>query len=250
MKFEEKIKQKYLYSSGFNIFKYLYFFIQKLKNKKHIKKSYSGHAQDLIVNHFFRKKNKGIYIDVGCYHPYFANNTKLLYDRGWSGINIDFDFHTIDFFNHVRKRDENINVAVSNNESEKDLFFFHNRSTINSLSEIRKKDAKEVKKVQTRTLNSIIENSKFKNEKINFLSIDVEGHELEVLQSINLIKYCPEIIVLEFFDKNILNDLEFYNQNINEVLNCDVYKHLINNNYHFVSWYHFELFFVHDSVRK
>ena len=139
MKLEEKIKQKYLYTTGFNLFKILYFFIQKLKSNNYIKRSYAGGAQDLIINYFFKDKKKGIYIDVGCYHPYNGNNTKLLYDRGWSGINIDLDFHSIDFFNFVRKRDENINVAISEKEGEKDLYFFHNRSAINSLIVIRKK---------------------------------------------------------------------------------------------------------------
>ena len=139
MKFEEKIKHKYLYSAGFNLVKNLYFYIQKLRSKSYIKKSYSGSAQDLIIDYFFKNKKKGVYIDVGCYHPYNANNTKLLYDRGWSGINIDLDFHTIDFFNFVRKRDENINIAISEKEGEKDLYFFHNRSAINSLIVIRKK---------------------------------------------------------------------------------------------------------------
>ena len=250
MKLEEKIKQKYLYKSGFSIIKLLYFYFQKIKNKKNIKKSFSGHAQDLIIDYFFRNRKNGIYIDVGCYHPYFANNTHLLYNRGWKGINIDLDFHTIDFFNYVRKRDENINIAISETEGEKDLYFFHNRSAINSLSEIRKKDAKEVRKIQTKTLNSVIENSKFKNEKINLLSIDVEGHEMEVVKSINLNKYRPELIVVEFFEKGILDNLEFHNQNINEILKSQVYLHLIKNNYHFVSWSHFELFFVHNSVRK
>jgi len=82
MKLEEKIKDKYLYSTGFNLFKNLYFYIQKLKSKNYIKKSYSGGAQDLIINYFFKDKKKGVYIDVGCYHPYNGNNTKLLYDRG------------------------------------------------------------------------------------------------------------------------------------------------------------------------
>ena len=58
MNFEEKIKNKYLYSSGLNLIKILYFYIQKLKAKKFIKKSYSGGAQDLIINHFFKNKKK------------------------------------------------------------------------------------------------------------------------------------------------------------------------------------------------
>ncbi len=250
MKIEEKFKQKYLYSKNFNLIKILYFYIQSLKSKKYLKSSYSGGAQDLIINYFFKNKKKGFYVDVGCYHPYNGNNTKLLYDRGWSGINIDLDYHTIDFFNYVRKRDENINVAISEIEGEKDLFFFHNRSAINSLSEIRKKGAKEIRKIQTKTLNSVIENSKFKNEKINLLSIDVEGHEIEVLRSLNLNKYFPEMIVIEFLDRDILDNLEFHNQNINQILNSEIYKYMIKNNYYFVNWLHSDLVFVHKSVRK
>ena len=56
MNFEEKIKKKYLYSTGLNLIKILYFYIQKLKAKKFIKKSYSGGAQDLIINYFFKNK--------------------------------------------------------------------------------------------------------------------------------------------------------------------------------------------------
>ena len=58
MNFEEKIKNKYLYSSGLNLIKILYFYIRKLKAKKFIKKSYSGGAQDLIINYFFKNKKK------------------------------------------------------------------------------------------------------------------------------------------------------------------------------------------------
>ena len=251
MNLEEKIKNKYLYSKGFNVLKYLYFFFQSIRKNKHLNISYSGVAgQDLIINNFFKNKNEGVYIDVGCYHPYKGNNTKKLYDKGWSGINIDLDFHTIDLFNFIRKRDENINIAISDYEGEKNLYFFHNRSAINSLSEIRKKEAKEIRKIQTKTLNYILENSKFKNEKINLLSIDVEGHEMEVLNSLNLKKYIPEMVVIEFLEKDIFKNLEFHNQNISKILNSEIYKYMIKNNYHFVNWLHSDLIFVHDSARN
>tara|TARA_Y100000590_G_scaffold434754_1_gene553422 strand:- start:159 stop:911 length:753 start_codon:yes stop_codon:yes gene_type:complete len=249
MKFEEKIKLKYLYNSKSSIIKKIYFFFQILKSRKFIKKSYSGSAQDLIINYFFKKQKKGIYIDVGCYHPFNGNNTNLLYEKGWSGINIDLDYHAIDFFNFVRKRDENINVAISDKEGESNLYFFHNRSAINSLSKIRKEEAKEIRKIKTKTLNSIIENSKFKNEKINLISIDVEGHEIEVLNSINLERYAPEMIVIEYLDRDIVKNLEFHNQKINNILNSKIYNHMIKNNYHFVNWLHSDLIFVHNSVR-
>ena len=249
MKIEEKIKKKYLYSVGSNIFKYIYFLVHQIRKNKFLKKSYSGGAVDLIVNHFFRNRKTGVYIDVGCYHPYNGNNTKLLYDKGWSGINIDLDFHTIDFFNYVRKRDENINIAISNKEGVENLYFFHNHAAINSLNDIRKKKAKEIKKIQTKTLDSIIENSKFKYDKINFVSIDVEGHELEVVKGLNLKKYTPDIIVIEVLDKEILNHLEFHNQNIKNVLNSEIYKYMIDNDYFLISWLHSDLIFVHKSQR-
>ena len=249
MKIEEAIKQKYLYRTGFNLIKSIYFLFQKLKQRNFIKKSYSGSAQDIIIDHFFKDKVKGVYIDVGCYHPYNGNNTKMLYDRGWSGINIDLDFHTIDLFNYIRKRDENINIAISNEEGEFDLYYFHNRSALNSLDVNRKKNAKEIKKVKTKTLNSIIENSKFQKDKINLLSIDVEGHELEVIKSIDLIKYSPEIILIEFMEKK-LNEIKFYKQNINSIIDSDLYKYMIKNNYYFVNWINNDLVFAHTDIRN
>ena len=248
MKLEEKIKDKYLYSNGLNIFKFFYFTFQLLKAKFKPRIINANWGLDLIINNVFRNKKNGIYIDVGCFHPFKGNNTKLLYDKGWSGINIDLDFHTIELFEHIRKRDENIHAAISETEEEKELYFFHNRSAINSLDRKRKISAKEVKKIKTLTLNSILEKSKFKNKKINLLLIDVEGHELEVIKSINLEKYLPEMVIIESLDDNLAK-LEFSNQNINTVLSSAIYKHMTSYNYHFVNWLHSDLVFVHSSVR-
>ena len=149
----------------------------------------------------------------------------------------------------MRKRDENIHIAISNEETEKDLYFFHNRSAINSLDSGRKNQAKEVRRVKTKTLDSIIESSKFKIKKINFLTIDVEGHEYEVIKSIDLTKYKPEIILIEFINNNMQN-IEFYNQNIDDITNSVLYKHLIKHGYYFVNWLHHDLIFAHEDIRN
>jgi len=189
-----------------------------------------------------------VYIDVGCYHPFNGNNTNLLSDKGWTGINIDLDFHTIDLFNFVRTRDENIQAAISDIDGEKDMFFFHNRSAINSLSSHKTQKPKEIKKIQTKTLNSIVENSRFKNKKINLLCIDVEGHEMEVIKGFDLKKYSPEVVVIEFLDYNLTN-IEIHNLSIETVISSNIYKHMIENNYHFVNWLHSDLIFVNNKVR-
>ena len=111
-----------------------------------------------------------------------------------------------------------------------------------------KEKAKEIRKIKTKTLNSVLENSKFKDKKINLISIDVEGHELEVVRSIDLKKYTPEMIVIEFLDLK-MKEIEFYNQDINVVLNSEVYKYMIKNDYYFVNWLGCDIIFVHKSIR-
>ena len=243
MKLEEKIKNNFLYKKKLNIFKFLYFFYQFLKTKKiqNNRKFYSNWGLDLMADDFFKKKTKGIYIDVGCHHPFLNNNTYRLYKRGWRGINIDLDFNSIDMFNFFRQSDLNVQSAISDTEEEKDFFFFHNRSAINTLSKSSGNKAKEIKKINTITLNSLIENSKFKDNKIDFLSIDVEGHELNVLKGFDIKKYKPNLIILEFIDPNIN---EFYHQKIENIINSLLYKYMDNNDYKLINWIHDDLVFV------
>ena len=77
------------------------------------KKYYSLFGEDKFVDDYFRNKSKGFYADVGCYHPLDGNNTHLLYKKGWSGINLDINFYSIELFNFLRKRDINIHSGIS-----------------------------------------------------------------------------------------------------------------------------------------
>lgn len=248
MKIEEIIKNKYLYTNGFNFFKLIYFFYQFLKTKKILSKKifYSNWGLDMLADDFFKKKNDGVFIDIGCHHPFLNNNTYRLYKRGWVGINIDLDFNTIDLFNFFRKKDLNIQAAVSDKEEERNLFFFHNRSAVNTLSIESGSNAKEIKKINTKSLNSIIENSIFKNKKINLISIDVEGFEMNVLNGFDINKYKPDLVILEFIDVKIK---EYYFQNIDNVLNSNIYRFMDKNDYKLINWVHDDLVFTPKSNR-
>lgn len=249
MKFEEKIKQKFLYSTKFNLFKFLYFFFQGIKGKKSYKKSFSGGAQDLIIDYFFKNKSKGIYLDIGCFHPFIGSNTYKLFQRGWNGINIDLDFHTIDLFNYFRKNDSNINIGVSDKTGNQDLYFFHNRAAINTLSKLRGKNFKEIKKIKTDTLNNIIQATKFKDCKIDFLSVDVEGYEMQALRDFNFKKYCPDLIIVEYLEPN-LEQVEFHNQSLKNIFQSELYNFMIENDYTMVNWLHSDLIFVSNRIRE
>jgi len=237
-----------------SFFKKIYFFLNsQLRKNKSGKISYSLGGIDLLINHIFRDHDKGLYIDVGCNHPIKNNNTYLLYKRGWCGINVDLDKTSIDQFKTLRPNDFNINSCVSDSSGTAELYFYHDKSPINTIDKnvnnYHGNNHKETRTVKTQTLNSIIENSKFENSKINFLSIDVEGHEMNILNGFDLQKYYPNIVVIEFLDIKI-NRMELVNQNINRVFDSPIYKHMLENKYHLVNWLHSDLVFASNDIRK
>ena len=247
MKLDERIKNKFLLSKKFNFFKFLYFINQRIRALKKVKKSYSSNAVDLIIGELFKNQNQGVYIDVGCNHPFIGNNTYKLFNRGWNGINIDLDYTFIDSFNFYRPNDHNIQIGVSDKTTQQEMYFHHERSAINTLEISRGSKALSKKIINTTTLNDIINKSKFKNEEIDYVSIDVEGDELNILKGFDLKVYKPKVFSIEFIDPTMDKE-EFYHQNINNILNSDIYKYLSNNNYHFVNWLHSDLIFVSTEI--
>src|SRR5579872_3262677 len=84
--------------------------------------SYSQFGEDMILKSIFRDKTKGFYVDVGAYHPHFISNTHYFYKRGWQGINIDPSPNCMELFRKWRKRDTNLELAVSDIREEKTFF--------------------------------------------------------------------------------------------------------------------------------
>ena len=247
MKIEEKLKKKFLYSEKKNLPKLLYFFFQFLKFNLKPRTLYSNWGIDLLIKDILKnQKEKGIYIDVGSHHPLINNNTYMLYKRGWKGINVDLDFNSIDMFNYFRPKDHNIQIALSNKIGFTDLYFFHNRSAKNTITKSRGKGAKSIKRVKTDTLNNIIKNSKINTKKIDFLSIDVEGNELNVLKGLNFKNYRPKIISIEFIKPNIK---EFYQHDIKNIFKSDIYKFMISKKYKLVNWIHDDLIFISKTSK-
>jgi|TARA_B100001093_G_scaffold152831_1_gene145594 hypothetical protein len=178
---------------------YLYyqlFFRYKLFYKK---KNYSQFDEDLFLINFFKNKKNGKFVDLGAFHPIRYNNTYMLYKRGWSGTNIDLNPTAIDMFNIVRNKDINKCALVSKQSNiDKTVYYEHNFSPVNSLilSKELKKVIREKKTMKTKTFDDLIDH------KFDFLNIDLEGHDYEVLQTINLEKHKPSLICIEILESS------------------------------------------------
>ena len=226
-------------------------YLSILKRRQKYKKiSYSFNAVDLIINYIFKDQNTGTYVDIGAQHPISNNNTYLLFKRGWSGVNIDLDKKNIDLFNISRPRDINLNFAISDKQQEVELYFYHDASPINTLNkqvaDFQKASVKSVKRINSYTLNNILEKIDFK--KIDYMNIDVEGYEEKVLSGFDINRYKPNVISVEFLDLK-MNELEIKNNNIDRLIGSNLYKYFTNNDYYFVNWLHGDLIFVHKDFR-
>ena len=216
------------------------------------KKYFSFSGVDVIIENIFRNQEFGFYVDVGCQHPIKNNNTLILYNKGWKGINIDLDKDNIDLFKKSRPNDENVNIAVSNEIKEVDFYFYHKKSPINTIdkktSQFQKAKVSSIKKIKTDTLNNILSSSKYTNIKIDLLSVDVEGHEIQVLEGLDFIRYKPSIIVVEYLDLNV-SKLEVKNLSIQNIINSKIYKFLTQKNYTLVNCIYSDLIFVDNKFR-
>ena len=203
-----------------------------LKNKYFIKKkSYAMDGEDLAIDQYIEKKEKGFYVDIGAHHPIHRNNTQLLFNRGWEGINIDVNQFSIDLFNFLRPDDLNLLTAISDQEGEITFYYQKKFSQLNTTD---KKIAHEhfngnfnERLVKCQSIHNILINSKYKEVKIDFLNIDVEGAEMKVLKTLNFEIYDPKLICIEILGYRDLDSME---REI-RIKDDEIYRYLIEKNY-------------------
>ena len=170
------------------------------------KKSYSERGEDLIVAAFFKKLGitDPTYLDVGTHHPIYSNNTYLFYTRGCHGVCIE---PNPDLFTKIKKwrpRDICLNVGMGEQvNSALDYYVLSatTRSTFNKIEADRLIQSgfcklEERISVPVTTLDIIIEQY-FSAKSPDFISIDTEGYDEQILRSIDLNKHRPAIFCVE-----------------------------------------------------
>lgn len=183
-------------------------------------KSFSQYGEDMILNAFYKDHEdyKGFYVDVGAFHPFRYSNTALFYKKGWKGINIEPSPNSIKEFKIHRKRDVNLNVGISDS-NQKLIFFEFDEPALNnfdrdlslSISKNTNFNIISENEIQVYTLSNILAKHLPKNQRIDFLDVDVEGFDLKVLKSNDWSLFRPVHILIEaVVDFEKLNENEIF----------------------------------------
>lgn len=167
--------------------------------------SYAQNREDLILAGFFDEDEKGFYVDVGANHPSRDSVTKLFYDQGWHGINIEPLQSHYEQLQQERPRDTNLNVGVGAKDGEVTLREYTLGTGLSTMSDHMKQEyltgANDAAveyidhTVPVHTLAKIFEEQKATH--ISFMKVDVEGYEYDVLASNDWKKFRPEVLCVE-----------------------------------------------------
>ena len=162
-------------------------------------KSFSQKGEDILIHAFFGRRNYGFYLDIGSFHPKWISNTCLLHNAGWKGVAVDLDDYKLNIFKILRgSRVRTIKSAIVPFKK-KDTFvnvykFFAKRgwSDVDTLdidtAEYLKENGRGdyiVEQIRSIDINSLLESL----PKVDFLNIDIEGLDTQVVEAIDLEKY-------------------------------------------------------------
>jgi len=169
--------------------------------------SYSQEGEDILLTRLLGVRRQGFYVDVGAHHPRRFSNTFLFYKMGWRGINIEPSPVAIAEFNRLRPRDTNVAVGVGESKGELEYFEFDDPA-LNTFSEelMRKRERSTPyrmvnrKRIAVDRLDAVLRRTLPPDHKIDFLSIDTEDFDLQVLHSNDWQVYRPDFVLVEALD--------------------------------------------------
>lgn len=168
------------------------------------RKSYAQCGEDLIADYILSslRIKRPSYLDIGAHHPTFLSNSYFFYQKGCSGVCVEPDPFLFRKIKIKRPRDLCLNVGVGLNSIKEADFYVMSTRTLNtfSLQEAQRYQSygdqkiESIKKIQMISINEIMNHFSVGP---NFISLDVEGLDLEILQNLDFSKHRPEVLCVE-----------------------------------------------------
>ncbi|HEY1459959.1 MAG TPA: FkbM family methyltransferase [Casimicrobiaceae bacterium] len=162
--------------------------------------SYAQNYEDVVLWRVLKDVPRGFYIDVGAQDPDVDSVTRAFYDRGWSGINVEPVQKYYEMLCRARPRDINLNVLAGAHDAEREFYEIAETglSTVDSsIAEIHQAAGRHavLRRVPQRPLSAIWQERVTGD--VQFLKIDAEGAEREVLEGAALDRHRPWIVLVE-----------------------------------------------------
>ncbi len=193
-------------------------------------RTYSQLGEDLIIRHIFDalKVENPSYLDIGAHHPIYLSNTHLLYKNGSSGVCVEPDPILYQQIKATRKRDICLNIGIGIDTTNQADFFVVEPSVLNTFSKEEAERSersgnlkiKKIIKVPLLNVNKII--AQYFQKTPNLISIDVEGLDLQIVQSFDFSNHRPDVFCIE----TLVFDGKYSDKKIDEIND-----HMIENGY-------------------
>ena len=162
---------------------------------------YSQSREELIIRDFFQDRRNGVFLDVGAATPIRNSNTAYLERHlDWSGIALDALPEYAESWKKRRPKSTYLNYLVTDHADSVEPFY---RSELPGISAVEKplvgpagnpRSFEEIR-VPTNTVTGILDEHEI--SKIDFMSIDIEGHEPAALRGFDIDRFQPELVCIE-----------------------------------------------------
>jgi FkbM family methyltransferase len=172
---------------------------------RYLKLSFSQCGEDLIVAYLMEalQISKPSYLDVGAHHPSHLNNTYLFYLKGSRGVCVEPDPELFAKLKSRRKKDVCLNIGISFDDRRSADFYI---MSSNSLSTFSKEEVQRygsygrqrvlrVTNTPLESINAVIK--RYFKTGPQFISIDTEGLDFQILKSFDFTQYRPPVFCIE-----------------------------------------------------
>lgn len=153
-----------------------------------------------IKNTFFKNTTRGVFLDVGAHNGIYNSLTKILYDDEWEGYNVEPNIFVFDDLQKNRSRNKNFNIGLSNKTRGEKLHVVISPSTqlksgSSALGKPPPNQRCKVIDVEIISYCEFIETQGISH--IDFMSLDIEGHEIYVLEDMSKSLVLPDVMCIE-----------------------------------------------------
>jgi FkbM family methyltransferase len=163
--------------------------------------SYAQNGEDVLLERLFGRQREGFYVDVGASDPTDLSLTRHFYERGWRGVNVEPVPDAYARLCAERPRDRNLNVGVAAAARAMTFYEVADQTVLSTFSAeqaaVYRAEGRRVVERPVKVVSLAEVCAAHVDQPIDFLSIDVEGLEREVLAGGDWQRWRPRVVLLE-----------------------------------------------------